>query len=139
MTALSAALAQRAAYPNEAWCMAKGVMGTDIIYQGGLVSSVTTDGLLLAGQDTANHKFRGVAVETVDNSAAATGVTAALWTEGIFTFAASAATEAVVGQTAYIVDDATVAISGTSNAVKCGTIVEYVDASTVRVKINVHW
>lgn len=139
MTALSAALQQHGAYPNEAWCVAKGVMGTDIIYQGGLVSSVTTDGLLLAGQDTANHKFRGVALATVDNSAAASGVEASLWTEGIFTFAISAATEAVVGQTAYIVDDATVAISGTSNSVKCGTIVEMVSASLVRVKINIHW
>lgn len=139
MSALTAARQQTGAYPNAAWGQAKGLMGTDIIYQGGMVSSVTTDGLLLAGQDAANHKFRGVAVETVDNSAAASDVYASLYTEGIFTFAISAATEAVVGQTAYIVDDQTVAISGTSNAVKCGTIVELVSASVVRVKINIHW
>ena len=137
MAALSAAKRQRMTNPANRIGFK---MGTDIVYQGGLVTALNSAGLALAGQDTASHVFLGVAAETVDNSAGATGDDAPIvevWTDGIFEFDYASVTQAAVGTLAYILDDQTVAATGsTSNTILAGQVVE-VDTTneTARVKL----
>ena len=100
-------------------------VGNDIVYAGGLVSMLTTagTGLILAGQDTDNHKCIGVACETVDGTGG-TEPRCAVWTEGSFWFNSVAVTTAMVGTIAYISDDNHVVNTGTSNTIFVGTIEE---------------
>jgi len=113
-------------------------VGNDIVYAGGLVSMLTTagTGLILAGQDTNNHKCVGVAAETVDGTGG-TEPRCEVFTEGSFWFNATSPATSWVGVVAHIVDDNTVAISGTSNTIFIGTI-EEVDTvnSKVLVRLN---
>ena len=86
----------------------------------------------------ANERFAGVAVETVDNSGGNAGdKTVRVWRRGVVSVGCSGATQATVGQLAYVSEDQTVTFSGAANAIPMGTVVEYVSATEVRVDINV--
>jgi hypothetical protein len=106
------------------------------IYSGTLVN-VDTDGYAMPGADTLNHLFVGIAADTVTNSGADGAVDVAVYTEGTFELSFSGtATQAVLGDPAYVFDNNTVAlIASITNDVLVGKIVEFIDASTVRVKI----
>lgn len=112
-------------------------VGSDIVYAGCLVSMLVSGGtgVILAGQDTDNHRCMGIAAETVDGTAT-TEPRCDVYTEGEFLLGATSATSAWVGCVAHISDDQTVVISGTSNTIIVGIITEYVDASHVWVKLN---
>ena len=112
-------------------------VGNDIVYAGGLVSMLVSGGtgVILAGQDTDNHRCFGVASETVDGTGGTSPI-CDVFTEGEFLFNIVGATAAVVGVPAHILDDQTVAISGTSNTIGVGIITEFVDATHVWVKLN---
>ena len=99
---------------------------------------VSAAGYAIAGADTADCYFIGVADETVDNSAGSAGdESIRVHREGTFVFAASGMAQANVGDTVYIVDDQTVGLAATtSNDVQCGTIVEVISATSVRIDIK---
>lgn len=109
------------------------------VWKNGLVS-INSAGFLVAASDSATDlAFAGVAYEGYDNTAGtAGGVKTRVWTEGEYTFAfaGGGATQAKVGLPALIVDDQTVQTAATTNNIKCGTIIEYIDANTVRVRID---
>ena len=109
----------------------------DVLYAGTIVN-IDADGFGIKGADTSGHVLGGVAVDTVDNSAGADGAKKiAVYREGTYEFAFSGTVaQTDVGVACYVVDNQTVGLAGTTtNDVLVGTIVEFVDASTVRVKI----
>ena len=115
-------------------------LGAVKVYAGTLIA-INTSGYAVKGADTASFVFAGVAADTVDNSAGAAGDKKIdCYTEGTFQFATSdTATQASVGKKVYLVDDSTVALAATTtNDVLVGKVVEFVDASTLRVKIDVN-
>lgn len=112
-------------------------MGAVKLYAGTLITK-NTSGFAVKGADTANFTFAGVAADTVDNSAGVAGDKRIdVYTEGTFEFAFSGtAVQADEGKDAYVVDDSTVALAATTtNDVRAGKIVEFINASTVRIKI----
>lgn len=112
------------------------LMGTDIIYKGGFVT-YTAAGLAVAGQATAGYKFAGVAYEKVDDSAAAGTKWCRIYTEGVFKFAATSITQAMVGQMMYLQDDQTFDdVPAAAVAIPCGILVEYVSATLGWVDIG---
>lgn len=111
-------------------------VGNDIVYAGGLVSSlaVSGTGVILAGQDTDNHRCIGVALETVDGTGGTTPL-CKVATEGEFLFTGTF-TAADVYKDAVILDDQTIGTSGSTNTILVGVITEYVDATHAWVKLN---
>jgi hypothetical protein len=111
------------------------LMGTDIIYKGGFV---TTDasGLALAGQATAGHKFAGVAYEKVDDSAGAGTKWVRVYTRGLFLLVATSITQVMVGQMMYLTDDQTFDDVPASIAIPCGVLVEYISATSGWIDIG---
>lgn len=107
------------------------------IYQGTIVN-VNSSGYADVGGDDASETFAGIAAETVDNSGGSAGdKNVRVWKEGVFKLSFGAtATQATVGSVAYASDSQTVDLAANlTNDVEVGTVVEFVDASTVRVKI----
>jgi hypothetical protein len=106
------------------------LMGTDIIYKGGMVA-INTSGLAVAGQASAGYKFAGVAAENVDDSAGADTKWCRVYTEGLFKFAATSITQAMVGQMMYLQDDQTIDdVPASAAAIPCGILVEYVSTTS---------
>jgi hypothetical protein len=109
------------------------------IYQGALVVTDGTTGLLEAGGDTAAKTFAGIAYEGADNSAgAAADITCRVQKKGSFLFAVTGSTvnNALIGHKAYISDDNTVALAATTtNDVYCGDIVG-IESGRARVRID---
>jgi hypothetical protein len=98
-------------------------------------------GFIAKYTDVANLKFAGVTAEQVDNAAGAAGdksVRVRKTGEYEFAYAGGDATQALVGQEAYIQDDQTVDEDAalTTNDVKCGVITEVVSTTRVRVRID---
>ncbi len=85
-------------------------LGTDIVYRGCMVGRLST-GLCVAGAATASMRILGVAKETVDNAAGASGVLCDI-ERGCFWFSNSESADAVIddhlGEKCYVVDDNTV-------------------------------
>ena len=105
---------------------------------------MTTDanGYLYAGSDTASVTFQGIAVEKsveADVTTDSDGLRSIrVYKKGIYKLLATGtASQAWVGFKVYISDDNTVALTGVgSNDCHCGTCVEYIDATHVRVQID---
>jgi hypothetical protein len=112
------------------------LMGTDIIYKGGMVT-YTAAGLAVAGQATAGYKFAGVAAEKVDDSAGAGTKWCKVYTEGLFLLVATSITQAMVGQMMYLADDQTFDdVPAAAAAIPCGILVEYVSATSGWIDIG---
>ena len=108
--------------------------GIDIVYRGTLVC-LNTAGYLVAGQDTADFRFAGVALEKKDNSAGANGdLSVRVERSGLFRFAASGMAITDVGKRAYISDDQTVTL--TPGHVFCGVIALFESATVVWIDIG---
>ena len=129
-------------------------------FAGGLAA--LSGGYAQPGADAAGVTFAGVFAEGADNlagavppgsvqpsagspppplpSGLAVGVAGALgarvWKEGTFVFAKAGAVASDVGKAAFIMDDNTVSTAATAHNVACGSVVEVVDGSHVRVRIN---
>jgi len=111
------------------------LMGTDIIYKGGFVT-LTAAGLAVAGQATAGYKFAGVAAEKVDDSAGAGTKWCKVFTEGLFKFAATSITQAMVGEMMYLTDDQTFDETPATVPIPVGILVEYVSATVGWIDIG---
>lgn len=111
------------------------VLASTKILEGALVSLV--GGYATNGADTASHTFVGVADETIDNSAGASGaVNVKVRTEGVIDVAAGfTAAQTDLGAQAYISDNQTV-VKTSTNSIKCGKIVAFVTTGKVRVRLQ---
>lgn len=115
------------------------VAAATTIFEGALVC-LNAAGNAVPGSTATTLIARGVACARVDNSAGAAGDKLVESEAGVFQFANSAAadeiTRAEIGDTAYIVDDQTVAkTDGTSTRSAAGKIVD-VDAAGVWVQVG---
>jgi len=107
----------------------------------GALVMADTSGYAVNGADTASCKFLGVAEETVVVASGGSDgdYDIHLATEGVFKFAFASAAITNVGDPVCIADNNTVAAAGTtSNDVYCGTVYQFIDDSTVWVKISRH-
>lgn len=105
------------------------LMGTDIIYKGGMVT-LNTSGLAVAGQAAQGYKFAGVAYEKVDDSAGAGTKWCRVYTEGLFLLPATSITQAMVGHMMYLQDDQTFDdVPASAAAIPCGILHEYVSTT----------
>ena len=126
------------------------------VYKGGL--AVLSGGYAQPGADAASVQFAGVFAESVNNmtgavqpgqiapgigspnltpvAGAAGAYSARVEKEGAFVYAKAGAVQSDVGKQAFIVDDNTVSTAATSHNVACGYVTELVDASHVRVRID---
>jgi hypothetical protein len=116
------------------------VAASTTIYKGTLTCHNAT-GYLKPGADTASFKFAGVAYEKCDNSDGADGdleCRVEKYGEYEFAYNGGDATQALLGQEVYIVDDQTVDEDAavTTNDIKCGVITEVISVSKVRVRID---
>jgi hypothetical protein len=113
------------------------VKASTTIYKGGLVA-VDATGYAIPGADTAALVIMGVADSAGnDNSSGASGAINVQVEFGkVVRFVASAATQAWVGQPALVVDDQTVAIAGTVNAIKVGKVLQVDSATSVWVYVD---
>ncbi|TFC63721.1 hypothetical protein E3O62_02520 [Cryobacterium sp. TMT2-15-1] len=102
------------------------------VFSGSIVST-NAAGFAKKGADVAGEKFAGVAMETADSNIAAQSYVR-VWREGSFSFPIVGATQAAVGKPVYAVDDNVVGLT-TTNLVLVGTVVKFVSATEVRVKI----
>jgi hypothetical protein len=114
------------------------IAASTVIY-GGTIVTTNASGYAQVGGDDASTTFVGIAADTVDNSSGSAGdKSVTVYTEGSFELAfTGTATQASVGITAMASDSQTVAAAATTtNDVPVGRVVEFIDASTVRVKIS---
>jgi len=112
------------------------VAGATTIYGGGLVA-VNAAGYLLPGADTAGLIFQGIAIERVANTGANGAKQCVVRRRGLIKCAIAAAAQANVGDHVYLVDDETVGlVADVSNAIFCGVIAGYIDATHVWVDID---
>jgi len=107
----------------------------------GVLVCINTSGYATNGADTANFLFAGVSYEQVDNSAGQVGdkeVRGEKTGEHTFVYNGGDASQAIVGQEVYIVDNQTVDEDPlvTTNDIKCGTIAEVISTTQVRVRID---
>lgn len=137
MAALSAGIPISIRGMNAESALREFPVGNDIVYHGGLVSMLVSGGtgVLLAGQDTDNHRCMGIALETVDGTGGDLP-TCKVFTEGTVLLGASGLTSADVGKVALISDDQTVATSGPTHGIIVGIIEEVVSATKCWVRLN---
>lgn len=116
------------------------VVAADIIYEGALVSidQPDTDGAALPSGDVAAQMFAGVCVEEADNSAGAKGdINVRVDISGATVILVTSGMNAEdIGVEVMTADDQTVekAAASTNNQA-VGKIVEYISATSVRVKL----
>ena len=106
-------------------------VGVDILYKGALVC-VNASGYLMAAADTAGYsRVVGVADEKVDNSGGSAGdLNCRVRSGRAFQFGATSITQAMLGQTMYVVDDQTFDDSDQDNAIVAGVLVQYVSTTS---------
>lgn len=104
-------------------------------YKGALVNRDSSGNAVNAG-DTASESLLGVSTERQTGGAAAGDTKVKVFIDGVFSLVHSGLTAANIGDGAYVVDNNTVALVGTTiNDVFVGRIVAVPDASTVLVAI----
>ena len=129
MTALSAA---RETPRMDGDLVSIGVAAAGVIYKGGLVNA--SSGYLVAGANTAGHKFAGVAYENASGNGTNGGVAARVWRHGLHLFSVASAAVTDVGKRCFISDDAT--ITYTPGNVYCGQVAKYESSTSVWVDIE---
>lgn len=111
------------------------------IYQGALVCD-SGSGYAVPGADASGYTFLGVAYETIDNSSGSSGdKEIRILKTGTYEYAklaaAGAAAQTDIGVRVYIEDDQTIAFTAQSaNSIACGYVVGKVDASNLRIRID---
>ena len=132
---MAAATADRDAERSDGIIKSYKVKGSTTIYKDTMVS--ISGGYLVPASDTSGYYLVGVAIEKGDNSSGSNGdVEVRVVKTGEFKFNTSGASQADVGKLVYVVDDQTVSTSDPGNSVKAGYIQEFIDSSTVRVRID---
>lgn len=108
------------------------------IYAGALVC-LNAAGFAVPGSTSATLKARGVAQEQVDNSSGAAGDKRVETRRGVFPFANSASTDEItradIDNSAYIVDDQTVAKTHATNTRSVAGVIRDVDSDGVWIEI----
>lgn len=137
---MAAASANREGKEQDGVLKAHSVAASTTIYKHTLTCHNAT-GWLKPGADTASFKFAGVAHEKCENSSGSNGdKLCRVKKRGEFEFVYNGgdATQALVGQEVYIVDDQTVDEDATVTTVdiKCGVISEFISTTKVRVRID---
>lgn len=106
-----------------------------VIYKGGLIVDKGT-GYAEAGDDGSGYTFLGVAVDGGTGGATDGATSIRVYKTGSYKFTkAGGATQTNLGAIVYISDDQTVGTSST-NSIACGYVVEVVDSTFVRVRID---
>jgi hypothetical protein len=143
MTALTAPLD---VHEKDSQLIAYPMAANTTIFKGALIA--LTGGYAKPGADTASVIFVGVAHETKVNQATTAlpggagfaGAAGALLIRvrkvGSFVYNRAASTVADLGKAVQIVDDNTVATTGTTNSIQAGYIVEVPSVTQVRVRID---
>jgi hypothetical protein len=109
------------------------------IYAGSLVM-LGSDGYAIPGADTAGAKFVGVAVENVLGGTTDGAKKIRVRRKGVFEFAASSITQAMLGDIMYLVDDQTFDdAAGPTNDIPCGRLIQYVSATKGWIDIGAAW
>jgi len=107
-------------------------VGVDILYKGGLIGG-DADGYAVAMPVAASAVglcFLGVAAEKVDNSGGSAGdLDGRVFTSGLFKFAATSITQAMLGQMMYLVDDNTFDDVPGTFGIPVGILVDYVSTT----------
>lgn len=114
------------------------LMGTDVIYKGGLVL-INAAGAAVAAPVAASAvglKLAGVAYEKVDDSAGAGTKWCKVFTRGLFKFTASSISQAMVGEMMYLVDDQTIDDVPGTYGIPVGILVEYVSTTSGWIDIE---
>lgn len=107
------------------------------IYAGSLVCVGGSHGYAIPAADAAGNIFVGVAQEYVDNSSGNSGdKTVRVRRKGIFQFAATSITQAMVGDIMYVVNDQTIDETTPGNSVVAGRLVKYVSATSGWIDIE---
>ena len=133
MAVLAAALEVESRGPKT---IRRFLMGTDIIYKGGLVNS-NSSGLAVAGADTSGDSCLGVACETVNNSAAGADTWVDVFVSGCFKLELSSVEQPDTGRVLYVMDDRTVGDkTAATNDVAVGMLVELVSATYGWVEVG---
>ena len=119
----------------------KAVKMTNVKVPKGVLVCINTSGYATNGADTASFLFAGVSYEQVDNSAGSAGdkeIRVEKTGEHLFAYNGTDAAQAILGKEVYIVDNQTVDddAGATTNDIKCGTVVEIVSGSQVRIRID---
>lgn len=106
---------------------------------GGAGVCVNADGYAVPAADTADYKFKGVAVEECDNTLTGHtrgGKRVLIRRRCSAVFSKATAVEGDVNETAYVSDDETVVLAGMVNNIQVGEVLALVDSSHVRVQIQ---
>jgi len=120
------------------------VIAADIIYSGTMVGTslgnATTGGYVKPAADAEFEVFMGIAQQQANNASGAAGAVDCIVRQTgtyILNFQGTPV-QGDVGREVYVVDDSTVGFGATTAyfQIACGRIVEYIDTSTVRVKID---
>jgi len=110
-----------------------------VIYKGSLVT-VNASGYAIAAADTASTVFAGIADEHMDNTLTghtAGGKSIKLQRDRVALLTGSGFTQATVGLAVYVLDSATVAVTGgVTNHILVGYVYQYVSATQVWVVLN---
>lgn len=115
------------------------VAASTTIYKGAMVC-LNSSGYLVPAADTAGYVFVGIAYERVDNSAGSAGDRwCRVLGEGVFPVVTAGASQAWLGQAAYITDDQTVNVTGGTNKVLCGYVARYDSATAIYIRICPFW
>lgn len=106
------------------------VAASTTIYKGSMVC-LDANGYAVPAADTSGYSnVVGVAREKVDNSTGSAGDKTVVCELGVFKFAATSITQAMVGTTMYVEDDQTVDdVAGVSNNIRAGILVEYISST----------
>lgn len=111
------------------------VKGITRIFAGSMVA-LDAAGYAVPAENTAGHRFIGVAMEQVDNRAGGDGARAVrVRTSGVFEFGATSISQANVGAEMYVVDDQTFDDANPGQGIKCGRLVKYVSNTKGWIKI----
>ena len=110
------------------------VKANAVIYKGALLVDKGT-GYAEPGSGVAAYTFLGVAVENATGTADDGGVSVRVYKTGTFQYTKASAVQSDLGVEMFLHDDQTVGTSST-NTGSCGTCVEIVDGSTIKLRID---
>ena len=105
----------------------------------GALVNINAAGFATNATDASGETFAGVAYETVDNSAGSAGdLSIRVQTTGTFVFVDGGGNGAQtdVGVAFKVVDNQTVTDASTSNSLYAGIAVEFISATSVRIRID---
>lgn len=104
------------------------VLAATKIFKGTLVV-IDAAGFAKPAVNAANNKVVGVADAQADNSAGASAAINVIVREGVYRFAATAITQAMVGKIMHVVDDQTFDDAIGTAGIKAGRLVEFVSVT----------